>query len=166
MTILDNLLSKLGDDAPVRSILVGAHWTAVCSRSCGLASTLIDDHPHGHAQVQDAGRLHLKSARELADYARSDQLLEASIGVAALNSLLDVDETQVSLVHQRRRLQRMIRSLLPHVTLRQTMELIVDERHQSVEGRTVALGPSPEEFSGSVVGIRRHDSLSGSMAPI
>lgn len=94
MMILDDLLSKLGDDAPVRSLLVGAHWTAVCSRSCGLASTLIDDHPHGHAQVRDAGRLHLKSARELAEYARSGQLLEASIGVAALNSLLEVDETQ------------------------------------------------------------------------
>jgi uncharacterized protein (DUF4213/DUF364 family) len=36
----------------------------------------------------------LRSARELAEYARSGQLLEASIGVAALNSLLEVDERQ------------------------------------------------------------------------
>jgi uncharacterized protein (DUF4213/DUF364 family) len=41
---------------------------------------------------RDVGRLHLKSARELAEYARSDNPLEASLGVAAINSLLDVDE--------------------------------------------------------------------------
>jgi uncharacterized protein (DUF4213/DUF364 family) len=40
------------------------------------------------------GRLHLKSARELAEYARSDNLLEASLGIAAINSLLDVDESR------------------------------------------------------------------------
>jgi len=43
--------------------------------------------------VRDVGRLHLKSARELAEYARSDNPLEASIGIAAINSLLDVDES-------------------------------------------------------------------------
>jgi uncharacterized protein (DUF4213/DUF364 family) len=95
MSILDDLLCNLPDDAPIRSVLVGAHWTAVCSRGCGLASTLADDRPHGHAQVREAGRLHLKSARELAEYARSHQLLEASIGVAALNSLLDVNDQPV-----------------------------------------------------------------------
>ena len=94
MTVLDDLLNSLEGDAPVRMILVGAHWTLVCSRRCGLAATLINDHPHGHAMVRDAGRLHLKSARELAEYARSDTLLEASIGVAALNSLLEADESQ------------------------------------------------------------------------
>ena len=67
------------------------------------------------------------------------------------------------LAHPRieRRLQRMIRSLLAHVALCQTMELVIDERHESVEGRTVALAPGLEELSGSVGGIRRHDSLSG-----
>jgi hypothetical protein len=66
----------------------------VCSRYCGLASTLIDDKPHGHAKVRDVGRLHLKTAREMAEYARSDNLLEASLGVAAINSLLDMDESR------------------------------------------------------------------------
>ncbi len=92
MTILDDLLATLPEDAPVRSVLVGAHWTAVCSRHCGLASTVTGDRPHGHTAVRDAGCLHLKTARELAEYARSDNTLEASIGVAAINSLLDVDE--------------------------------------------------------------------------
>ncbi|MFH1908738.1 MAG: DUF364 domain-containing protein [Chloroflexota bacterium] len=94
MNILDDLLDSLDMDAPVRTVLVGAHWTAVCSRFCGLASTFTGDKPHGHAPVRDVGRLHEKSARELAEYARSDNLLEASIGVAAINSLLDVDESR------------------------------------------------------------------------
>ncbi len=100
MNLLDDLLASLPqDDVPVRTVLVGVHWTLVCCEAspagglcCGLASTLTGEKPHGHEQVRDVGRLHLKSARELAEYARSDNLLEASIGVAAINSLLDVDE--------------------------------------------------------------------------
>ncbi|MFU8772258.1 MAG: Rossmann-like domain-containing protein, partial [Anaerolineales bacterium] len=90
----DDLLDSITLDAPVRSVLVGAHWTAVCSRHCGLASTLLGDQPHGHEKVRDVGSLHHKSARELAEFAKSDNLLEASIGVAAMNSLLDVDIDQ------------------------------------------------------------------------
>jgi uncharacterized protein len=89
MTILDELLDSLNFDAPVRSILVGAHWTAVCSRFCGLASTVMASHPHPPTRVRDVGSLHRKSARELAGYAHSDDLLEASIGVATINSLLE-----------------------------------------------------------------------------
>ncbi|HZD57968.1 MAG TPA: DUF364 domain-containing protein [Anaerolineales bacterium] len=94
MTILEDLLDDIQEDAPVRSIWVGAHWTAVCSRHCGLASTLLSEKPHGHERVRDVGHLHLKSARELAKYALSDHPLEASIGVAAINSFLEVDERQ------------------------------------------------------------------------
>lgn len=96
MSLLDDILSNLGEDAPVRSVLVGAHWTVVCSRHCGMASTLMDNHTHGHAQVRDVGRLHAKTAGELAAYARSDNLLEASLGVAAINSLLDADESRAT----------------------------------------------------------------------
>jgi uncharacterized protein (DUF4213/DUF364 family) len=92
--LLDALLASLTEDAPVRSVLVGAHWTAVCSRGCGLASTVTGDQPHGHARVRDAGRLHLKTARQLAEYARSSDPLEAGIGLAAINSLLEVDERE------------------------------------------------------------------------
>jgi hypothetical protein len=94
-TILEDLLGELSDDAPVRSVLVGAHWTVVRSRYCGLASTVLEEKPHDHVRVRvrvrDAGRLHLKSARELAEYARSDNPVEAGIGVAAINSLIQVD---------------------------------------------------------------------------
>jgi uncharacterized protein (DUF4213/DUF364 family) len=92
MSILDDLLARLPDDVSVRSVLVGAHWTVVCSRNCGLASTITGDKPHAHEQVRDVGRLHLKSARELAEYARSDNPLEASLGMATINSLLEMDK--------------------------------------------------------------------------
>jgi len=93
MNILNDLLDSLDMDAPVRTVLVGVHWTVVCSHVCGLASTFTGDKPHGHDPVHDVGHLHLKSARELAEYVCSDNLLEASIGLAAMNSLLAVDES-------------------------------------------------------------------------
>jgi uncharacterized protein (DUF4213/DUF364 family) len=94
MDIVNEILSSLPEDQPVRSLLVGAHWTVVGSRHCGMAATVLGDKPHGHERVSDVGRLLLKSALELAAYARSENPLEASIGVAAINSLLDVDELQ------------------------------------------------------------------------
>ncbi len=92
MNLLDDLLAALPGDAAIRSVLVGAHWTVVCSRHCGLASTVLANTPHAESKVRDVGRLHLKAARQLAEFARSDNPLEASLGVAAINSLLELDE--------------------------------------------------------------------------
>lgn len=95
MKLLDALLDQLPPgEIPVKNVLVGVHWTAVCSKSCGLASTLLGSGPHGHNSVRDVGSLEQKSAQELARWVRSDNLLEASIGMAAINSLLEVDEAQ------------------------------------------------------------------------
>jgi uncharacterized protein len=94
MSLIDKIIASLpAGDAPVRSVMVGAHWVVVCSRFCGMASALHDDHPHGTPSVREAGRLHLKSAKELVQLVHSDSALEASIGMAALNSLLEVDES-------------------------------------------------------------------------
>jgi uncharacterized protein (DUF4213/DUF364 family) len=94
MSVLDDLLAALpAENVPVRQVLVGAHWTVVCSRHAGMAATLMPEHPHGHASVREVGRLHEKPAGALAELARSQDLLEASIGVAAINSLLEVDES-------------------------------------------------------------------------
>jgi uncharacterized protein (DUF4213/DUF364 family) len=93
MAILDALIASLLEDIPIRSVLIGLHWTIVCSRSCGMAATLVSNHSHGKMQVRDAGHLHEKSARELARLAHSSELLEASIGMATINSMLEVDES-------------------------------------------------------------------------
>jgi len=94
LPIIEQILASISTDAPVRSVLVGAHWTVVCSRGCGMASTITGGKPHGEERVRQAGLLHTQSARQLAKLARSDTPLEASIGVAAINSLLEVDLSQ------------------------------------------------------------------------
>ena len=93
MKILDDLMASLPDEAPVRSVQIGERWTVVCSRHCGISATLGSNHLNGRAPTLNAYLLHRKSARELAELAYSTDLLEASIGVAAINSMLDIDES-------------------------------------------------------------------------
>ena len=93
MKILDDLISSLGDDSPVHEVYACVFWTAVVSKHCGLASTLHEEHPY-HRAVRDVGKLRQKSALEMAEYAKSDNVLEASIGMAAINSLIDINEAE------------------------------------------------------------------------
>lgn len=96
MKILEELLKTIPiEPIPVRRVLVGLHWTMVCGKSCGLASTLAGSGPHGHSKIRDAGKLEEKSLQELAHWVLSDNLLEASIGMAALNSLIEIDEKRM-----------------------------------------------------------------------
>ena len=96
MKIIDDLLSTLSYDSPVRDVRQGPFQTAVLTRNCGLASTLHDrshNHHHGQALVKEAGLLTDKKALELARMAYSPSPLEAAIGMATINSLLEVDES-------------------------------------------------------------------------
>ncbi|MGB9700264.1 MAG: Rossmann-like domain-containing protein [Thermodesulfobacteriota bacterium] len=92
MKILLDLIASLQEkDNPVKEILAGAYWTAVVSKGCGLAATVRHEgHPHPRG-VKDVGHLTEKTAGELANYALSDYPMEASIGMAAINSLIEVD---------------------------------------------------------------------------
>ncbi len=99
MSIIDDLIASLRGDAPVREVRVCAFWTAVVldDGRCGLASTLRPEEP-GCAgltpTVRRAGHLLECSVLELAAYANSERPLEASIGLAAINSLLEIDESR------------------------------------------------------------------------
>ena len=93
MKILDDLISSFSEDSVVREVHACVFWTAVVSKNCGLSSTFREEHPH-HRIVRGAGDLRGKSALELAEYAKSDNLLEASIGMATINSLVEIDETK------------------------------------------------------------------------
>lgn len=92
MKILDDLISQLDMDAPVQDIRQGVFHTAVVTRECGLAATLPRDALRQKPPlVKEPGTLLSKSAQELAQLAYSQSILEAAVGMAAVNSLLEVD---------------------------------------------------------------------------
>jgi uncharacterized protein (DUF4213/DUF364 family) len=103
MDTVDKLLERLANDAPIRQILVGAFWTAVVLDTdpprCGLASTLRAETGGPWPPVVEAGRLLERGGRDVASLLRSDRILEASIGMAAFNALLDVEESTLTEVN-------------------------------------------------------------------
>jgi len=93
MRILDDLLSTLNTEAGVRDVRQGLFHTAVLTRNCGLASTLPRDAiSQEQPSVMEPGFLLEKTALELARLAYSESILEAAIGMATINSLLEIDE--------------------------------------------------------------------------
>ncbi|OPY74547.1 MAG: hypothetical protein A4E64_02206 [Syntrophorhabdus sp. PtaU1.Bin058] len=91
MEILESILESIGEDAPVEEVRRGIHWTAVVSRRCGLASTMA----HGGCNHEEGGgmegSLTEMTALGLARYCLRGDTAKASLGLAAINSLLDVD---------------------------------------------------------------------------
>lgn len=97
MNTIEALLAELKNDAPARQVVVGAFWTAVVLEDeplrCGLASTLRAENHDAGPPLRHPGRLHEHTGQELAEWLHSPQILQASIGMAAFNALLDVDES-------------------------------------------------------------------------
>lgn len=94
MIILDDLLSTVDLSPAVRDIRQGLFQTAVLADNCGLAASLSRDALRGtQTLVKEPGTLLEKSTEELARMVYSESLLEAAIGMATLNSLLDIDES-------------------------------------------------------------------------
>jgi hypothetical protein len=96
MRILDDIMASLPEnskDWKVREVHTCTCWTAVVSKKCGLASTFLDRYVP-RRMVRGVGELTRKTALELAQYAKSDILQEASIGMAAINSLIELDESK------------------------------------------------------------------------
>ncbi|AKX94210.1 hypothetical protein MTHERMOG20_02020 [Moorella thermoacetica] len=94
MSLIEAIIASLSGDEVVKEVRIGPFWTGVWSRYCGLASTTFTHEHENRFPVGEAGFLTGKSARELCRYATSTSLLEASIGLAAINSLLEVDMEQ------------------------------------------------------------------------
>lgn len=95
MKIIDDLISSLDFNVKIKDIRQGVFHTGVMTRYCGLAATL----PHDALRqdppmVKEAGNLMEKTARELADFAYSGSIMEAAIGMATINSLIEIDENR------------------------------------------------------------------------
>jgi uncharacterized protein len=93
MEILRSILASLKTDAPIEEVRRGLHWNAVVSAGCGLSSSMSQD---ACCTGQEESLLGSKSsftemsALELAEYSLSDDLGASSLGVAAINSLIEV----------------------------------------------------------------------------
>lgn len=93
MKIIDNLLASTNYDFPVKDIRTGPFQTAVVTRRGGLASTPHIPGPHHKlSPVPEAGSLIEKDAKTLAALVKSASEMEAAIGMATINSLLEVNE--------------------------------------------------------------------------
>lgn len=95
MKVIDDLLASLpSGEAALRDVRVGPFWTVVWTeQGAGLASTQRDAHtPHGHSLIRWAGDLIEHDALELAGLLRARSPMEAALGMAAVNALLEVDE--------------------------------------------------------------------------
>ncbi|MFP3974780.1 MAG: Rossmann-like domain-containing protein [Dehalococcoidia bacterium] len=93
MEILDEIISGLDMTAEVCDVRQGLFHTAVLTRNCGLAATLPRDALRQEKpSVKEPGFLLEKSVQELVQMCYSDTITEAAIGMATINSLLEVDE--------------------------------------------------------------------------
>jgi len=93
MAILDDLMSILNFDTVVKDIRQGIFHTGVLTRNCGLAATLPRDALRQKpSMIKEPGFLLDKDIRELTQLACSQSILEAAIGMAAINSLLEIEE--------------------------------------------------------------------------
>jgi uncharacterized protein (DUF4213/DUF364 family) len=82
----DLLKSVTRLDHPVKRVCVGLHWTVVESAHTGMAHTYKTGKK---VELESSGELVGRSALELAGRLRSWEPLEASLGLAALNSLIE-----------------------------------------------------------------------------
>lgn len=102
MKILEDIISSLNHNAEVKDIRQGLFHTGVVTRNCGLAATLPRDAlKQSPPLVKSPGFLLDKTAFELVNMAFSESILEAAIGIAAINSLLDIDESKCSELNAR-----------------------------------------------------------------
>jgi len=98
MKVIDDLIANLDSNFSVQEVHACVLWTAVMTHYWGLASSFHQEHPC-HGRIRSVGQMRGKPSIELAEFALSDNLLEASIGMATINSLIDIDETKCSNVN-------------------------------------------------------------------
>lgn len=75
----------------VSEIRRGPLWTGVVSKHCGLASALNEGDCNSGGSSRDATAYAGMTADELAALSLSESIPEASLGMAAINSLIDID---------------------------------------------------------------------------
>lgn len=91
--IKNDLIASINpNDIIPKTIFVGTNLTAVESNHLGMAST-VKDKNYPHKIVEETGRLEELPIDTLLNFLNSDILLKASIGMATLNSLIELPKT-------------------------------------------------------------------------
>ena len=86
--LIDDLIAAAAKNSePARDVRVGVSWTAVHGKYCGMAKTYGTPVKHGN-YTRNMGNLIGMSTLELAEYAQSWNLVEASIGCAAISAMV------------------------------------------------------------------------------
>jgi uncharacterized protein (DUF4213/DUF364 family) len=94
MKIIKDLIDTIDDKTKkmlIKEVRIGPFWTGVWSKYCGLASTTFVHKPDMPPPIKEAGNLTNKNVEEICNFAYSDCLLQASVGIAAINSAIEVD---------------------------------------------------------------------------
>jgi len=85
MELLKRLINEV-PNIPVEEVIIGVFSTLIkAGKYEGLASTLHYERPHH--KVRNSGSLEKLSLRELAEFSLSGNLIEASVGMAAINAV-------------------------------------------------------------------------------
>lgn len=103
MSILDHVIDTISIDAAVTDVRICLRSTMVTSHHLGVSYTFplgVCEGKHDpHKTVTDCGSLTGMSALKLARYALSDDWIEASVGVASINSLIIPDPKQITRIN-------------------------------------------------------------------
>lgn len=100
MRIIDELISTISYEGSVKDIRQGAFQTAVLTCNCGLASTPHNPGPHPAGMpVNEAGLLMQKETQSLLRMANSQSPMESAIGMATINSLIEIDDCRCSILN-------------------------------------------------------------------
>lgn len=83
LKVIDDLISSIDSDFEIKEFVGGERFNLVRSKNYGLASTLGQRYE---------GKISVRTAKELSMLCYSKNVSEASVGLAAINSLIDVDE--------------------------------------------------------------------------
>lgn len=95
--IKDLITVAAKNSANVKDARVGVSWTAVHGKYCGLAKTYGIPVKHNN-YTRNMGNLSSMTTLELAEYAQSWNLVEASLGCAAISSMIapPADSTEIN----------------------------------------------------------------------
>jgi uncharacterized protein (DUF4213/DUF364 family) len=91
--IYDRLIAQIPEDLIVEDCLVGLHWTLVRSLTSGLAMTTAGEECcSGCGAETELGSIAGMPVRKLAEQIKSWDFFKASLGMAAINSILNTQE--------------------------------------------------------------------------